>query len=273
MAKLFYGHLHANGIELHYYRTGDEKPVVVLLHGFSDYGLCWGKVALALEPVYDVIMPDARGHGLSEAPQKGYGYDDYASDVTALIQELGLKTPLLIGHSMGAQTAAVTAARFPGLIRGIILEDPPFRENEKSESPATVEEMAEKARQRLAEMKRKTFDELLSVCKADHPLWCEEDQVQWAKAKQQVNPAIASGVTTQNTPWREIVRRITCPTLVITADVELGALITPAVSGELTSISKYVEINHIPGAGHSIRREKYKGYLAAINDFLKKDRR
>ena len=58
----------ANGIRLHYYRTGDgTKPAVVLCHGFSDSGLCWTPVARQLEADYDVIMLDARGHGLSES--------------------------------------------------------------------------------------------------------------------------------------------------------------------------------------------------------------
>ena len=55
----------ANEMHTHYYRTGGEKPQLVLLHGFSENGLCWSRVAKALEREYDVIMPDARGHALS----------------------------------------------------------------------------------------------------------------------------------------------------------------------------------------------------------------
>jgi pimeloyl-ACP methyl ester carboxylesterase len=272
MANLFYGHIRSQDVKLHYSRTAGEKPPVVLLHGFSDNGLCWGSLALALEPVYDVIMPDARGHGLSEAPKIGtsYSYDDYSSDVVTLIHDLKLKTPRIIGHSMGAQTAAVLAAQYPELIGGIILEDPPFLENQQTGVSETQEERAETARKQLASMKGKPFNELLALCQAKHPLWNEEDQFQWAKAKQQVDPLVANGTTLPRTPWREVIQNITCPTLVITGDPECGALITPSISTELTVLSKFVKIHQIPGAGHSIRREQFINYLAAVKDFLKK---
>ncbi len=52
------------GIELFYTRTGKgEKPAIVLAHGITDNGLCWGQLAADLEANYDLIMYDAYGHG------------------------------------------------------------------------------------------------------------------------------------------------------------------------------------------------------------------
>src|SRR5512146_2019323 len=100
-----------NGIGIHYLRTGGAKPPVVLLHGLLGSGACWTPLARALEGELDVVMPDARGHGGSSAPLAGYGYDDHARDVIGLIEELGLRAPILLGHSMGGMTAAVVASR------------------------------------------------------------------------------------------------------------------------------------------------------------------
>jgi len=75
------GEVEANGIRLHYTRTGGAKPPVVLAHGFSDDGLCWTPVAEALAPEYDVIMVDARGHGRSSAPEQGYSATIQAADL------------------------------------------------------------------------------------------------------------------------------------------------------------------------------------------------
>ncbi|TMF04127.1 MAG: alpha/beta fold hydrolase, partial [Chloroflexi bacterium] len=61
------GDVNSNGIRIHYTRTRGHKPVLVLAHGATDSGLCWTRLARELESDYDVIMPDARGHGLSEA--------------------------------------------------------------------------------------------------------------------------------------------------------------------------------------------------------------
>ena len=99
------GTIKANGIRQHYYRTGDgSKPALVLCHGVTDNGLCWTPVARALENAFDVIMVDARGHGLSDAPEDGYTTEDRADDVAALIQALGLEKPIILGHSMGGSS-------------------------------------------------------------------------------------------------------------------------------------------------------------------------
>ena len=66
------GYVKSNGIRIHYYRTGGDKPPLVLNHGAMDDGLCWTRVARVLEQDYDVIMLDARGHGLSDSGQGDY---------------------------------------------------------------------------------------------------------------------------------------------------------------------------------------------------------
>jgi N-formylmaleamate deformylase len=62
MSKWVDGYVTSNNIKIHYYRTGGDKPQVVINHGAGDDGLCWTRVVMELEKDYDVIMPDARGH-------------------------------------------------------------------------------------------------------------------------------------------------------------------------------------------------------------------
>jgi len=81
------GDVKANGITLHYYRTGNGSlPPMVLSHGYTDNGLCWTDLALAIEKKYDVIMYDLRGHGLSDAPPTGYTIENNVSDIVGLIR-------------------------------------------------------------------------------------------------------------------------------------------------------------------------------------------
>lgn len=122
----------ANGIDIHYLRTGGPGQPVVLLHGLTGSGACWSPLAQALEGEYDVVMPDARAHGHSSTPPDGYRYEDLANDVMGLIEGLGLPAPVVLGHSMGGMTAAVVASRRAAAIRGVILVDPTFL------SPATA---------------------------------------------------------------------------------------------------------------------------------------
>src|ERR1700690_4458494 len=154
----------ANGIDIHYLRTGGAKPPLVLLHGLTGSGACWSPLARALETEFDVVMPDARGHGNSSTPLNGYRYEDHARDVVGLIQGLGLAAPVLLGHSMGGMTAAVVASQTAVVIRGVILADPPFlspeRQREVYESDAV-----EQQRRLLSSDK----GEALAQAQARHP--------------------------------------------------------------------------------------------------------
>src|SRR5512147_134633 len=110
MANWTDGTISANGAQFHYTRTGDgTKPALVLAHGFSDNGMCWLPVARDLEADYDVILPDARGHGKSQRVQPGE-WVNHASDLAGIIQALGLDRPVVGGHSMGGSTAGALAA-------------------------------------------------------------------------------------------------------------------------------------------------------------------
>src|SRR4051812_45257935 len=100
-----------HAIETHYLRSGGDKPPVVLLHGLMGSGGCWTPLARTLEADFDVVMPDARGHGHSSKPPSGYRYEELANDVEGLLRGLSLKQPVLIGHSMGGMTAALVASR------------------------------------------------------------------------------------------------------------------------------------------------------------------
>ena len=116
----------AGGVDIYYRRTGGARPPLVLLHGLTGNGACWSPLARSLEDDFDVVMPDARGHGKSSAPLHGYRYDDHAGDVVGLIRGLGLAAPVLLGHSMGGLTGAVVASQHGDVISGLILVDPTF---------------------------------------------------------------------------------------------------------------------------------------------------
>ena len=90
------GTCEANGINVHYLRTGGDKPPIVLLHGLMLNGACWTPLARALAEDYDVVMPDARGHGYSDAPDHGYSYNELATDVIGFIDVLRLAPPVLL---------------------------------------------------------------------------------------------------------------------------------------------------------------------------------
>lgn len=88
------GYVDVDGIEIHYHRTGGNKPQIVLNHGAADDGLCWTRVAKELQSDFDVIMVDARGHGLSSSGDGDYSSAHRAADLAGLIQFLALDRPI-----------------------------------------------------------------------------------------------------------------------------------------------------------------------------------
>ena len=95
------GYVIANGIRIHYWRTGGDKPVIIMAHGSSDNGLCWTNLAKELTNEYDIILPDARGHGLSDPPAKSDPPDAQAEDLAGLIRKLKLEKPIVMGPLHG----------------------------------------------------------------------------------------------------------------------------------------------------------------------------
>ena len=119
------GYILTNGIRMHYWRTGGAgKTPLVMAHGSSDDGLCWTNLAKELEANFDIVMIDARGHGLSDPPKPGDPVDVQADDLDGLIRELKLDHPIVMGHSMGSFAAAAFAAKYPDVPRAVVLEDP-----------------------------------------------------------------------------------------------------------------------------------------------------
>jgi pimeloyl-ACP methyl ester carboxylesterase len=266
MAQWTTGDVVTNGISMHYYRTGGDKPAVVLAHGVTDSGLCWRPVAGILQADYDIVMVDARGHGLSRAPLSGYRYDDMAADLAGLAHALHLHKPALVGHSMGAATVAAAAAAFPGLARCAVLEDPPWIIGDRSQTER--EARAERFRAQLSEQQRKTRDELIALCRAQSPSWLEHELEAWAEAKLQVSPYVVELMSGTPQDWRKVAATIDCPVLLITADPERGGIVTPEVAQEAGTLLRAGRVTRIQGAGHNVRREGFQQYMAAICAFL-----
>ncbi len=187
------GDVVANGINLHYYRTGGAKPPLVLSHGITDNGLCWTRATQVLEQVYDVIMVDARGHGHSDGPDSGYSSSTHAADLAGAIQALDLSQPRLMGHSMGAATTATLATTYPALVGRIVLEDPPWRLTTGEEDEAAREQRRQgmqEWRDRIIEQQTKRAEEITLLGREMNPGWDEVEFGPWAAAKKQVKPQV-----------------------------------------------------------------------------------
>jgi len=259
-----------NGVKLHYYRTGHgDKPPLILIHGFSDIGLCWTFPARALESEYDVIMPDMRGHGLSARVQPEEKAD-MAADVAGLIRALELKRPIVCGHSMGAMVTYQIAVRFPELVSAIVLEDPPWWLSRPT--PPADQSGENPIAKWVKGLPGQTMEELLAQCRQDHPTWPEELVQLMCESKKQLDPAIAEVMTPRihadEWSWLKTLPTVTMPVLVFAGNPELGGIVTSEVVAKVRELNPKVTIVNVPDVGHLIRFDKYDAFMAGLRAFL-----
>jgi N-formylmaleamate deformylase len=270
MPEWFSGDVKTNGLRMHYYRTGGEKPPLVLAHGATDSGLCWSRVARALESQYDVILPDARGHGLSDAPERGYASSDHAADLAGFIGALGLERPAVGGHSMGAGTVVRLIADYPDLVRCAILEDPGFRTSDSWPSAPGGRSPRDAIRRNVELAKKDGLEATMARGRAESPTWADEEFEPWADAKIHVRAQFLAtfGQALPPFEWRELLPRVTCPVLLVTSDPERGGIVTPEAADQAKHLLPSLRVVRLQGAGHNIRREQFDGFVGAVQEFL-----
>ncbi len=249
-----------------YHRTGGPLPALVLLHGFADDGLCWTRVARKLEGDYDIVMPDARGHGRS-APLGGapFTLGDLVDDVAGVLEHLGIREAALFGHSMGAITASFLAARRPDLVSELILEDPPLDMPtvDPSERRASMASDVEPWR-RLAPAERYV------AARLQHPAWDQLEIEPWVDSKVSVDTGVLDHLDVfDGADWRSAMRgHATIPGLLLTGEPTLGALVTDGVAAAAARIWSSGTVVPIPRAGHCIHRDRWEATMATVAEQL-----
>jgi pimeloyl-ACP methyl ester carboxylesterase len=216
---------------------------MVLLHGLTGSGATWMPVARILAPHFDVILPDARGHGGSSASPI-YTYDDLAADVVGLISALGLPHPILVGHSMGGMTAALVASQHPSLARALVLVDPTFLSPERQRE-VHASDVAAQHRQALATPSA----ELLAQAHARHPHRSAELLELQVDARLRTDPAAFAILAPPNPDYRALIRSLTIPTRLIIGDT---TIVTRAMADELHHLNPLVCIEQLAHASHGL---------------------
>jgi pimeloyl-ACP methyl ester carboxylesterase len=111
-----------NGLELPYVERGDPDGVaVVLLHGWPDSLRCFDQLMAALPERIRAFAFDQRGHGDAGKPADGYGLRDFAAEIGAFMDAVGLDAAVLAGASSGGYVAQRFAVDDPGRTLGLAL--------------------------------------------------------------------------------------------------------------------------------------------------------
>jgi len=141
----------ATGPRLRYATQGDADGIpVVFLHGWPDSWFSFSRVLPLLPPRLRAFVPDQRGYGDSDRPASGYAIDDFATDVVAFLDAVGVERAAIVGHSFGSFVARRVAIASPARVSRLVLigtgvsaGTPPVREAQASlrelADPVTVD--------------------------------------------------------------------------------------------------------------------------------------
>ena len=109
-----------SGIDMYYEIHGQGEPLL-LLHGGTGIGANWNLIFPQPPEGFQLIIPDLRGHGRSTNPSMTFTFRQCASDVIALMDNLGIERLKAIGLSLGAKTLLHLATRQPNRLDAMVL--------------------------------------------------------------------------------------------------------------------------------------------------------
>jgi N-formylmaleamate deformylase len=256
------GYVERDGLRLHHLEYGEAGAPVVIVPGITSPAATWEFVSLDLARDYHVITVDIRGRGLSDTPSAGYELADYAGDVTAVIEHLGLQRPALVGHSMGARIAAAVRVLHHGVAGPVVLADPPLTGPGRGTYPMSLKafmDQLQAARSGAApEELLKYFPTLTPehlVLRAQWLPTCDETAVR------------ESWLNFHREDFFPYLRELEPPVLFMYGGD--SPVVPESALPEITETRPDVEVARIPGAGHMIPWDNAADFLRETRRFLK----
>jgi non-heme chloroperoxidase len=122
------------GPRLHYAEQGDPTgEAIVFLHGYSDSWFSFSRVLPLLSAEYHAFALTQRGHGDSDKPECCYTPDDFAADIDAFMDAVGLEEATVVGASTGALFAQRVVLSYPRRVSRLVLVGAQTPANEANE--------------------------------------------------------------------------------------------------------------------------------------------
>jgi non-heme chloroperoxidase len=112
----------STGLRVQYAEQGNPTgEAIVFLHAYVDSWFTFSRMFPLLSSEYHAFAPDQRGHGDSDKPECCYAVDDYAEDVDAFIEAVGIDTATLVGSSSAGMIAQRVALDYPHRVSRLVL--------------------------------------------------------------------------------------------------------------------------------------------------------
>jgi len=247
------------------YGPADGVPVLVL-PGITSPAVTMDFVARGLTDLVRPLVLDVRGRGLSDdAPDPSHGYDlaSYAADVDAVVEGLGLRDPILLGHSMGARIAARAAVTGRLSLRGTVLVDPPLSGPGRGPYPTTLDAFLAQ----LGQARRGTDADEVARSWPRWPRREQELRARWlSSCSRAAITATHAGFETEDffDDWP----KVPAPTFFLYGGA--SPVVTAAGAAEAAERNPSAEFAEVPDAGHMVFWDRPDEGLAALREALGK---
>jgi pimeloyl-ACP methyl ester carboxylesterase len=249
-------YVQANGIDI-YYEAFGRGQTLIFLHGSMGTGRVWKPYLPVLSQGFNIIVPDARGHGKTENPDGSISLHLLADDIAALIDALKLKRPYLCGWSMGGDIGLDVALRYPDRVSGLIVGGVTHRISETYF--ASLKAMGlEGPGQINFEQAAKSIPQLIALWQAEH----NQSPSHWKELVTQLSYEMLS----PNPPSDDDLKRITAPTLIIWGDRDQFLPIENAVA--LYRLIPNAQLAVVPNADHFVSRTRVEYFADLVKGFL-----
>jgi pimeloyl-ACP methyl ester carboxylesterase len=116
--------IRVNEVDINVVESGVGGPTLIFLHYWGGTSRTWTPTIERLSQTHRCVAIDFRGWGQSDRSATDYALETLADDVVGVIHHLGLKSFVVVGHSMGAKVALLLAARWPEGLASLVLIAP-----------------------------------------------------------------------------------------------------------------------------------------------------
>ncbi|MFK0155985.1 alpha/beta fold hydrolase [Streptomyces sp. NPDC090499] len=252
-----------NGARLYFEDSGGEGPVVVFSHGNLMDRDMWVHQIQALAGDFRVVAWDERLHGRTEDDGKTYTYWDSAADLTGLLDHLGVRQAVLVGHSQGGFLSMRAALLAPERVKALVLVDT-TSVSWPSEALEQMRGVSEGFRGAGPEAVGPVLLGMLLGRPAIHDQWLAK----W-RAQPRERLADAVQVLMEVDDITDRVGEITAPALVVHGDADqpIPYPLGQALAGQIPGAQELVTVT---GAGHTPNLTHPDQVNPALADFLRR---
>lgn len=267
------GRARSGELSIHFRKLGRPGGTPVLIvHGLSYFSYDWLGVAQTLGAEREVVAMDMRGFGESDwSPAKDYSVPSMAQDIVNLLDHLGWKRVLLVGHSMGGRSTTYVAARHPARVAALVLVDY-TPENAPAGTKRTTETVGntpdafpsiEAAMQYFGKGDRARYEACLKKTDAGYSVKRDPHFRDQFRKLLQTGERPKLGVDM----W-QLLGEVRCPILSLRG--ARSDMYAPETMQKMKAANPRVQVAEVEGAGHDIAGENPQGFVRAFSTFLEK---